>query len=429
MSARPTSRCANTELGRGPTTAIPAQGWGPAAALGFIRDHLRHDVPPDRNLATFLSTSFDVETRQLHEEFLEYNLVDRDQYPGISELEEDSLRIIADLWNANPRTAVGDATTGSSEAALLAGAAMLRNWLHRCGNGDAVGRPNLVLGSDAHVCWHKFCRYWQVEPRVVPAVAGRIGLTPESVAQECDANTIGVVAILGSTIDGTYDPIRGIASALDAVAARRGIDVPLHVDAASGGFIAPFLDPELPWDFRVPRVRSINASGHKYGLVPPGLGWVLWRDRGARTGWLHFDTNYLGRTRAHHELSFSRSAAPVVVQFYNFLRFGFDGFRDKHRGSRDKAMRMAHELRAADRFELLGDGSQLPVLTLAQRGGGKLSELALHLADRGWSVPVYTLPPDMEETEVLRVVVREDMTTDDVDAFVRAVCDFTDVQQ
>ncbi|MHA6803351.1 glutamate decarboxylase [Salinifilum ghardaiensis] len=427
MSAQPTPRCASTELGHGPTTAIPAQGWGSAATLGFIRDHLRHDVPPDRNLATFLSTSFDAETRQLYQDFLEHNLVDRDQYPGISELEENCLRIIADLWNADPRSAVGDATTGSSEAALLAGAAMLRNWLHHRGRGEPADRPNLVLGSDAHVCWRKFCRYWQVEPRVVPATPGRIGLTPDSAAQECDENTIGVVAILGSTIDGTYDPVHDIAAALDAVAQRRGIDVPLHVDAASGGFIAPFLDPELPWDFRVPRVRSINASGHKYGLVPPGLGWVLWRDQGARTGWLHFDTNYLGRTRTHHELSFSRSAAPVVVQFYNFLRLGFDGFRHKHRATRDKAMHLARELRATHAFELLGDGSQLPVLALTPRDGSKLHELSLHLAERGWSVPVYTLPPDLEETEVLRVVVREDMTWDDVEAFVRAVREFTGV--
>ncbi|MBK0866730.1 MULTISPECIES: glutamate decarboxylase [unclassified Saccharopolyspora] len=389
---------------------LPAQGWTASAAANAVRIKLRDDIRPAANLATFLTSTVEPEAEKLFSDYLTYNIIDRDQYPGATELERNCVHTLANLWHADPAEAVGTATTGSSEAALLAGAALLRRWRQRVGEGR---RPNLVLGANAHVCWYKFCRYWDVEPRFAPAGQDRLHLTAEQVRERCDADTIGVLTVLGSTIDGSYEPVGEIAAALDEVQAETGLDVPIHVDAASGGFVAPFLDPQLQWDFRLPRVRSVNTSGHKYGLVPAGLGWIVWRDAESRTNWLSFDTNYLGSTRANHELSFSRSAAPVVLQYYNFLRLGFEGYRAAHQRSRSTATALATAFAGMGPFRVVGDGGDLPVVVLAQREGDRgwtLRDLAAHLAGRGWSVPVYPLPPDRQETDVLRIVVRGELT-------------------
>ncbi|MCX2730015.1 glutamate decarboxylase [Saccharopolyspora sp. NFXS83] len=402
--------------------ALPSKGWTASAAANAVRIKLREDITPAANLATFLTSTVEPEAERLFSEYLPYNLIDRDQYPGATELERHCVQTLAGLWNADLSTAVGTATTGSSEAALLAGTSLLRRWRHR---GDTAGRkPNLVLGANAHVCWHKFCRYWEVEPRIAPAQQDLLHLSAQQAKERCDEDTIGVVSVLGSTIDGSYEPVAGIAAALDELAAETGVDVPIHVDAASGGFVAPFLDPELIWDFRLPRVHSINASGHKYGMVPAGLGWILWCDSEARTNWLSFDTNYLGSTRANHELSFSRSAAPVVLQYYNFLRLGFDGFRELHARCRATATSLAASLDEMGPFQILGDGSDLPVVVLSQRDGRHrwtLRELAAHLGTHGWSVPVYALPPDRQQTDVIRIVVRNELTAGHVEDLLSAV--------
>ncbi|MFR9728192.1 glutamate decarboxylase [Saccharopolyspora sp. MS10] len=390
---------------------MPSKGWTASAAANAVRIKLRDDIAPETNLATFLTSSIEPEAERLFSDYLPYNIIDRDQYPGATELERHCVQTLAGLWNADLSAAVGAATTGSSEAALLAGTSLLRRWRHR---GDTAGhKPNLVIGANAHVCWHKFCRYWDVEPRIAPAQQDRLHLTAQQARERCDADTIGVVSVFGSTIDGSYEPVAEIAAELDALAAESGLDVPIHVDAASGGFVAPFLDPERVWDFRLPRVRSINASGHKYGMVPAGLGWIVWRDPEARTNWLSFDTNYLGSTRANHELSFSRSAAPVVLQYYNFLRLGFEGFRAMHERSRVTAIALADALAGLGPFDVLGDGRDLPVVVVALREGERrwsLRELSAHLGTHNWSVPVYALPPDRQQTEVLRIVVRNELT-------------------
>ncbi|MER7010201.1 glutamate decarboxylase [Saccharopolyspora sp. NPDC000359] len=407
----------------GSGAAFPDSGLDAATASELIRARLRGDCEPVRNLATFLTTSIEPEARRLFDDYANCNLVDREQYPAVDELVRDCVRMIGALWHGDESRVVGCATTGSSEAALLAGAALLRRWQARGGTGGL--RPNLVMGAGAHACWQKFCRHWGVEARIAPAAANRLGLDGASAAGLCDESTIGVIAVLGTTVDGRYEPVAEITAALDALAQRSGVDVPVHVDAASGGFIAPFLDRELRWDFQLPRVVSINASGHKSGLVLPGLGWLLWRDTSWRRPELGQRINYLGGDETHYELSFSRPAAPVVLQYYNFVRFGFAGFRAVHERCRSLATQLAARLRGTGRFRLLSDGSELPVITLTAGSELKLEQLAMHLADRGWAVPVYALPGELIDVEVMRIVVRSDLGAAEVDRFCAAVEEFT----
>ena len=290
-----------------PRHTMPRRGMLPATALQVVRDELILDGNPRLNLATFVTTWMEPQAEVLMAECLGKNMIDKDEYPQTAELESRCVSILADLWHAQGGSeATGCSTTGSSEACMLGGMALLWRWRERGG----TGRPNLVMGANVQVCWEKFCRYWRVEPRRVPLEPGRLHLTgPEAVAR-CDQNTIGVVAIMGSTFDGSYEPVAGIGSELDSLAAGGGPDLSIHVDAASGGFFAPFLHPDLAWDFRVPRVASINASGHKYGLVYPGVGWVVWRDSQALPEDLVFKVNYLGGQMPTFALNFSRSGAP-----------------------------------------------------------------------------------------------------------------------
>jgi len=302
---------------------------------------------------------------------------------------------------------------------MLGGMALLWRWRARqAAAGAAVSQPNLVMGANVQVCWEKFCRYWQVEPRMVPMEPGRLHLTAAEAAARCDENTIGVVAILGSTMDGSYEPVAEIGAALDAVQQRSGWDIPVHVDGASGGFIAPFLHPDLEWDFRVPRVTSINTSGHKYGLVYPGVGWVIWRNAAALPDDLVFKVNYLGGEMPTFALNFSRPGSNVVAQYYNFLRLGFEGYREVQQACQDVARHLAGQIAAMGSFELLSDGTELPVLAFRLREGAGYTvfDLSERLRQRGWLVPAYTFPENMTDTAVLRIVVRNGFSADLADA-------------
>ena len=291
-----------------PRYRLPERGVLPRTALQVVRDELILDGNARLNLATFVTTWMEPEAEQLMAETAAKNMIDKDEYPQTAELERRCVNILSSLWNAPPGSqATGCSTTGSSEACMLGGMALLWRWrARRKAAGLDAARPNLVMGSNVQVCWEKFCRYWQVEPRYVPMVAGRLHLRGAEAAAQCDENTIGVVAIMGSTMDGSYEPVLEISRALDKLQADRGHDVPVHVDGASGGFVAPFLQPDLEWDFRVPRVASINASGHKYGLVYPGVGWILWRAPDALPDDLVFRVNYLGGEMPTFALNFSR---------------------------------------------------------------------------------------------------------------------------
>jgi glutamate decarboxylase len=265
------------------------------------------------------------------------------------------------------------------------------------------------------VCWEKFCRYWQVEPRYVPMVPGRLHLRGTEAAAKCDDNTIGVVAILGSTMDGSYEPVLEISRELDRLQDVRGCDVPIHVDAASGGFVAPFLQPDLTWDFRVPRVASINSSGHKYGLVYPGVGWVVWRTPDALPEDLIFRVNYLGGQMPTFALNFSRPGAQVAAQYYNFLRLGFEGYRHVQQTCQDIALHLSGAIAGLGPFELLTEGRDLPVFAFKLRAdvtNYSVFDLSERLRQRGWQVPAYTLPADLTSTAVMRIVIRNGFSMD-----------------
>jgi glutamate decarboxylase len=403
-----------------PRNRIPADGMLPSTALQVVRDELILDGNARLNLATFVTTWMEPQAEQLMADCFSKNMIDKDEYPQTAEIERRCVAILADLWHADISAgATGCSTTGSSEACMLGGMALLWRWRARqAAAGAPVARPNLVMGANVQVCWEKFCRYWQVEPRMVPMAPGRLHLTGPEAAARCDENTIGVVAILGSTMDGSYEPVAQIAAALDEVQAASGWDIPVHVDGASGGFIAPFLHPDLEWDFRVPRVASINTSGHKYGLVYPGVGWVIWRDAAALPDDLVFKVNYLGGEMPTFALNFSRPGGNVIAQYYNFLRLGFEGYRKVQQACQDVARHLAGQIAAMGPFELLSDGTELPVLAFRLTGdaGYTVFDLSERLRQRGWLVPAYTFPQDMQDTAVLRIVVRNGFSMDLADA-------------
>jgi len=297
---------------------------------------------------------------------------------------------------------------------MLGGMALLWRWRARQGNA-AAARPNLVMGANVQVCWEKFCRYWQVEPRMVPMEPGRLHLTGPGAAARCDENTIGVVAVMGSTQDGSYEPVLQISEALDRLQADKQLDVPIHVDGASGGFVAPFLHQHLSWDFRVPRVQSINASGHKYGLVYPGVGWIVWREPAALPEDLIFRVNYLGGDMPTFALNFSRPGGHVAAQYYNFVRLGFDGYRRVQQNCQDIALYLSGEIAGIGPFELLTDGSDLPVFAVKLRhdvSAYTVFDISERLRQRGWLVPAYTFPENLTNISVLRFVIRNGFSKD-----------------
>jgi glutamate decarboxylase len=348
------------------------------------------------------------------------NMIDKDEYPQTAEIERRCVNIISQLWHApEAATAVGCSTTGSSEAVMLAAMALKWRWRKaRQAAGQPTDRPNLVTGANVQICWEKFCRYWEVEPRLVPVEGDRLHLTADEAVKYCDENTIGVAAVLGSTYDGSYEPVKEIAEALDRFQAETGIDIPLHVDAASGGFIAPFLQPDLEWDFRVPRVASINASGHKYGLVYPGVGWAIWRDEDALPEELVFDVDYLGGHMPTFTLNFSRPGSEVVAQYYMFTSLGFEGYRKVQQHSAAIAQHLAAGVADIGPYRLLSEGRDLPVFSFALKpevSNYTVFDVSDRLRERGWLVPAYTYPENREDLAVLRVVVRAGMTFDMAD--------------
>ncbi|GHC74829.1 glutamate decarboxylase [Streptomyces collinus] len=399
-----------------PTHRLPDQPMAPATAHQLVRDELMLDGNARLNLATFVTTWMEPEAGVLMAECRDKNMIDKDEYPRTAELERRCVAMLADLWKApDPATAVGCSTTGSSEACMLAGMALKRRWAKRNADRYPGARPNLVMGVNVQVCWEKFCNFWEVEARLVPMEGERFHLDPQAAAELCDENTIGVVGILGSTFDGSYEPIADLCAALDAVQERTGLDVPVHVDGASGAMVAPFLDEDLVWDFRLPRVASINTSGHKYGLVYPGVGWALWRDAEALPEELVFRVNYLGGDMPTFALNFSRPGAQVVAQYYTFLRLGRDGYRAVQQAARDVATGLAGRVEALGDFHLLTRGDELPVFAFTTAPDVKaydVFDVSRRLRESGWLVPAYTFPPNREDLSVLRVVCRNGFSAD-----------------
>ncbi|HVD27500.1 MAG TPA: glutamate decarboxylase [Mycobacteriales bacterium] len=403
--------------GRIPRHELPAGELPRDVAYEIIHDELMLDGNARLNVATFVTTWMEPQADRLIAECLDKNMIDKDEYPQTAEIESRCVHMLSRLWHApDGDAATGCSTTGSSEAAMLGGLALKRRWQHRRkAAGQPADRPNMVTGINVQVCWEKFANYWDIELRTVPMDGDRYHMTADEAVGLCDENTIGVVAVLGSTYDGSYEPVQEICAALDAFQARTGLDIPVHVDGASGAFVAPFLDPDVVWDFRLPRVASINASGHKYGLVYPGVGWILWRDAAALPDDLIFWVNYLGDSMPTFALNFSRSGAQVVAQYYNFLRLGFSGYQRVHGYSRQVATRLSAKIAELGPFELLTKGDELPVFAFTLRENVtnfSVFDVSDALRERGWQVPAYTFPKNREDLAALRVVVRRGFTDD-----------------
>ncbi|MFI8517832.1 glutamate decarboxylase [Streptomyces sp. NPDC085481] len=400
-----------------PLHRLPDGPLPPMSAYQLVHDELMLDGNSRLNLATFVTTWMEPQAGVLMAECRDKNMIDKDEYPRTAELERRCVAMLADLWNApDPSGVVGCSTTGSSEACMLAGMALKRRWAKR--NADRYpgsARPNLVMGVNVQVCWEKFCNFWEVEARLVPMEGERFHLDAESAAALCDENTIGVVAVLGSTFDGSYEPVADICAALDALQERTGLDIPVHVDGASGGMVAPFLDEDVVWDFRLPRVSSINTSGHKYGLVYPGVGWALWRSPAELPEELVFRVNYLGGDMPTFALNFSRPGAQVVAQYYTFLRLGREGYRAVQQTTRDVARGLAERIDALGDFRLLTHGDQLPVFavtTSPEITAFDVFDVSRRLREHGWLVPAYTFPANREDLSVLRIVCRNGFSAD-----------------
>jgi len=399
-----------------PRYQLPAGPMQPETAYQIVHDDAMLDGNARLNLATFVGTWMEPQANQLYSETFDKNMIDKDEYPATAEIEDRCWKILAGLWHApEPTDTIGTSTTGSSEACMLGGLALKRRWQHaRRAAGKPTDNPNIIMSSAVQVVWEKFANYWDVEARYVPISADHKTLDGHNLEHYVDENTIGVVAILGVTYTGMYEPVKEIAAALDAIQADTGLDVPIHVDGASGGFIAPFLQPDLEWDFRLERVHSINASGHKYGLVYPGLGWVVWRSRDLLPDDLVFKVSYLGGEMPTFALNFSRPGAQVLLQYYRFLRLGFEGYREVQGTCRDVARYLAGEIAGMGPFELWNDGSDIPVFAWYRKDDANpdwdLYDLSNRLREQGWQVPAYPMPDDLTGLTVQRIVVRNGLS-------------------
>ncbi len=403
-----------------PCHEMPKSGVGADLAYELITSDLLLDGQARLNLATFVTTWMPSIAARLMADTADKNMIDKDEYPQTANIEARCVAILSDLWNSpDHEDATGCSTTGSSEAAMLAGLALKWRWRARAkAAGKPTDRPNMVMGANVQVCWDKFCRYWDVEQRLVPMEGERYHLgAPEAVAQ-CDENTIGVVAILGSTFDGSYEPVKEIAAALDGLERDRGLDVPIHVDAASGGFVAPFIQPDLEWDFRIPRVQSINASGHKYGLVYPGVGWAIWRNMEALPRDLVFNVNYLGGNMPTFALNFSRPGSEVVAQYFMFTTLGREGYRRVIQTAQDVARYIADGIAKLGPYRLISDGSDLPVFAFGlapEIENYTVYDVSDRLRQFGWLVPAYSFPENRQDLDVLRIVIRAGMNLEMAD--------------
>ncbi|MEE9214767.1 MAG: glutamate decarboxylase [Thermodesulfobacteriota bacterium] len=406
-----------------PKYELPEREMLPRTAYNLIHDELMLDGNSRLNLATFVTTWMDPEAKKLMSETFDKNMIDKDEYPQTAEIELRCVNIMSRLWNApEENEATGCSTIGSSEAAMLGGMALKWKWRERMKkNGKSTDKPNLIMGINVQVCWEKFCRYWDVEPRFIPMEGNRFCLNAEEALKRVDENTIGIVVIMGSTFDGRYENVKEVNDSLSEFNDKTGLDVPIHVDAASGGFVAPFLHPELVWDFKLPLVKSINTSGHKYGLVYPGVGWIIWRDKAELPQDLIFHCNYLGGDLPNFALNFSRPGNQVIAQYYNFLRLGKEGYIRIHEISQDVARYLSGNIGDMEQFRLISDGSDIPVFafTLSEKVRKKTNYSVFDLSDkmreRGWLIPAYTFPPNREDLAVLRIVIREGFSRDMAD--------------
>ncbi|KAL9029886.1 MAG: hypothetical protein Q9196_001930, partial [Gyalolechia fulgens] len=446
---------------------IPQQGAPADAVHQMLKDELDLDGRPNLNLASFVGTYMEREAEALMVENLSKNMADADEYPAMMAMHARCVSIIAHLWGVQKgETAIGSATTGSSEAIHLGGLAMKRRWQEkRDGEGKDKSKPNIIMGSNAQVALEKFARYFDVEARILDVSEESLyRLDPNLVEKNLDENTIGVFVIVGSTYSGHYEPVDEISNILDEYEKKTGIDIPIHVDAASGGFVAPFTHAHAggrKWDFQLPRVKSINASGHKFGLVYAGVGWIIWRDESYLPRHLIFELHYLGGTEESYTLNFSRPGAQIIAQYYNLIHLGFEGYRgimenclanarllskalektgwyvcvsDIHRKKGEHIYKGPEEVEYGDADETSADyNAGLPVVAFhfsdefqKDYSHVKQESISTLLRAKQYIIPNYPLPPACQATEILRVVVRESMSLDLLDRLITDIIAVTE---
>ncbi|MWB98217.1 glutamate decarboxylase [Agromyces seonyuensis] len=406
------------ETGTARYTRMPDGELLAETAYRIVRDETMLDGNARLNLATFVGTWMDEHADRLYHDSFDKNMIDKDEYPATAAIEEYCWRILADLWSVpDPSDVIGTSTIGSSEACMLGGLALKRRWrAARVAAGKPADKPNLIMSSAVQVCWEKFCNYFDVEMRLIPTTDEHPIMDGTGLEDVVDENTIGVVVLMGVTYTGAYEPVAEIGRILDGIQERTGLDIPIHVDGASGAMIAPFLQPELEWDFRVPRVQSINTSGHKYGLVYPGVGWVVWRNTAALPEELVFKVSYLGGEMPTLALNFSRPGAQVLLQYYRFVRLGRIGFTAIQLASQRVAQFLSKGVSELAPYELLTDGSDIPVFAWRIKPGytdkWDLHHLSERLRIRGWLVPAYPLSGEQTDQTVMRIVCRNGLSRD-----------------
>ncbi len=411
-----------------PTDRLNKEPIDPLVAAELIREYVSTEGNAHQNLATFVQTYMEPEAVKLMSGTLEKNAIDKDEYPMTADLENRCVAIIENLWHANPaEKPMGTSTVGSSEACMLGGLAMLFRWkaLAKKAGIDIYSstRPNLVMGSGYQICWEKFCRYWDIDMRLVPMDENHLSLDANAAVALCDDHTIGIVPILGITYTGRYDDVKALDAAVGKYNKKAKVPVRIHVDGASGAMVAPFIEPKLEWDFRLPNVWSISTSGHKYGLVYPGIGWIVWRSEKALPQELIFNVSYLGGTEATMAINFSRSASQIVGQYFVFMRNGFEGYKEIHQKTLDVAQYLAKEIGKIGPFEMMATAEEVPIICWRMKKGSDRKWTLYDLDDRlrihGWQVPAYPLPENMQNVTVQRIVARADFSMALADKYLR----------
>jgi glutamate decarboxylase len=398
-----------------PKYVMPDEGMPARAAYQLIHDEMNLDGNPALNLASFVTTWMEPEAEQLINESLDKNFVDNDEYPQTEVIQSRVINMLARLFNApEDCESVGAGTIGSSEAIMLALLAHKWTWKkRRQAEGKLFDKPNIVMGADVHTVWEKFALYFDVELKLIPLKEDIYVISAEDVAAEVDENTIAVGAVVGTTFTGQMDPVKEINDALLKVKKEKGWDIPMHVDGASGGFIVPFLYPDIEWDFRLEQVRSINVSGHKYGLVYPGVGWLIFKDKTDIPEELVFDINYLGGSMPNYSLNFSKGSSTIIAQYYNLIRLGYSGYKSIMENMSENAKYLSKKLKKTGKFEIINKNTTFPLVAVTLKDSNFTTyQLSDKLRERGWIIPAYTLPPNAEDITVLRMVIKETFSRD-----------------
>ena len=413
-----------------PAERIPQHRTRAEIAYQMVKDETFPQTQPRLNLATFVTTYMDDYGTKLMNEAVGINYIDETEYPRVAVMCGRCINMVANMWNTPEKGdwKTGAVGIGSSEACMLGGVAAWLRWRERRkAEGKPYDKPNLVMSTAYQVVWEKFCQLWQIEMRTVPITHEHPTLDIDAALDMCDENTICIVPIMGVTWTGMNDDVEALNTALDEYNDRTGYNIPIHIDAASGGFILPFLNPEKKWDFRLKWVYSISTSGHKYGLVYPGLGWVVWKDKKYLPKDMSFSVNYLGASISQVGLNFSRPAAQILAQYYNFIHLGVEGYTEIHSNSMDIAKYCHKAIGKMPCFKNYSETLENPLFIWTMdpdyEKGAKwtLFDLQDKLMQSGWMVPAYTMPKDIEDMVVMRIVVRQGMSRDMADMLIEDI--------